>query len=175
MVPGGQGTPPAQVKATEPAPSAKAPPQPIDRKNDQKTPLGPRTKTLVAKLMECDLKLAEAETARERLEALTELAEVLHRETTLLSKSAPRAELTKLAGLYKQVIKEGVVARARELPMPQRKEVLGSVAAELAKTRRDAEKSAQAAPRSAEALLLIAAAAGDGDAQLRQLMREATE
>jgi hypothetical protein len=125
--------------------------------------------------MACDLKLAEAETTGERVKALAELADALQMETQLLSKSAPPAELNKLAVFFKKVIEDGVVARARDLPMGERVDVLKEVAAQLAKTTSETETLAQAAPQSAPALRMIAAAAREGDATLQKLMQEAAE
>jgi hypothetical protein len=162
-----------QVQSDQPSRTKPPLTNPFDGKNSKQAP--PRGKTLMAKVMECDLKLAEAQTPADRVTALAELAAVLQKETTLLSKSAGTAELNKLAGLYKQVIQDGVVPRARELPMEQRKDVLSVVAVQLGEARREAEQLALSTPRSAEALQTIAAAARDGDAQLRELMQEGSE
>jgi hypothetical protein len=147
-----------------------------DRKDTkQAVPLLADATPLVTKLMACDLKLAEAETTGERVKALAELADALQMETQLLSKSAPPAELNKLAVFFKKVIEDGVVARARDLPMGERVDVLKEVAAQLAKTTSETETLAQAAPQSAPALRMIAAAAREGDATLQKLMQEAAE
>jgi hypothetical protein len=161
-----------QAKNPEMAPMSKPRPDPF---NSAKQPAPPSSKTLVAKVMECDLKLAQAQTPRERVEALAELANVLQRETALLSKSARPTELNKLASLYKQVIQDGVLPRARELPMEERKEVLPTVTAQLGHARREAEQLAKSTPRSAEAMQTIAFAARDGDLQLRGLLQEGLE
>jgi len=49
------------------------------------------------------------------------------------------------------------------------------VTAQLGKAGREAEQTARATPRSAEALRLIAAAAHSGGLQLRELMQEGLE
>ncbi|HYV34462.1 MAG TPA: hypothetical protein VE988_02085 [Gemmataceae bacterium] len=130
---------------------------------------------LLAKLMACDLKLAEAETTGDKVKALAELADALQMETQMLSKSAPPAELNKLAGFFKKVIDDGIVARAKELPMGERVEVLKDVAAQLTKTTNETALLAQSSPKSAEALRTISSAARDGDAILQKLMQEAAE
>jgi hypothetical protein len=163
---------PPQAQNQSPDAVAKAP-NPF-KKGDKQNPFV-KGKTLVAKLMACDLKLAQAQTPKQRVEALAELASLLHRETTELSQSAGPAELNKLAALYKQVIQDGMLPQARELPMDERMEVLPGVTAQLAKAERDAAESARATPRSAAALQAIAAAAHDGDVQLRELMQEGLE
>jgi hypothetical protein len=142
---------------------------------DTKPPAFAGGESLSAKVMKCDLRLAKAQTVRERVEALVELADVLQRETRLLAKSTPSAKLEKLAGLYKRVLEEGVVARARDLAMDERKDVLPQVTAQLTKTRLDVERSAVTLPDAADALRQIASAAGDADVVLRELMREAAE
>jgi hypothetical protein len=164
--------PPPLAQNQEPEAVAKAP-NPF-KKGDKKNPFA-KGKTLVAKLMDCDLKLAQAQTPRQRIEALAELASLLHRETSELCRSAGPAELNKLAALYKQVIHDGMLPQARELPMGERMEILPAVTAQLAKAERDAVETARVTPGSAAALQAIAAAAHDGDVQLRELMQEGLE
>src|SRR5262249_38743593 len=145
------------------------------RQDGPKGAAGGKVSPLVGKLLECDLKLAEADTPRQRVLALAELADLLQQETRDLSKSSqpPAAELVKLAALYKQVIQDGIVPRAKELPMGDRV-VLQGVATQLAKTQTSAEQLADSAPLSpsVEALRVIALASRDGDARLRELMQE---
>ena len=158
-------------QASQQAQNREAPPTPAPKlANPFKKNSLAKAKTLVAKLMDCDLKLAQAQTPRQRVEALAELATLLQRETTDLSKSAGIAELNKLAGLYRQVIHDGMLPQARELPMPERMEILPGVTSQLAQAERETQQAARTTPRSAEALRLIAAAAHDGDVQLRELM-----
>jgi hypothetical protein len=156
-----QGSQQAQSQQTAPAPKLTNP--------FKKGPVAPG-KTLVAKLMDCDLKLAQAQSPRERLEALAELASLLQRETTDLSKWAGAAELGKLAGLYQQVIQDGMLPQARELPMEERQALLPGVTAQLAQAERETQQAARTTPRSAEALRTIAAAARDGELRLRELL-----
>jgi hypothetical protein len=165
----------AQIEEPAPLPSPSTGKLQDPLKNNGHKSSYPKGKTLVAKLMDCDLKLAQAQTPRQRVEALAELATLLHRETTDLSQSAGLAELNKLAALYRQVIQDGMLPQARELPMEERREVLPGVTAQLVQVQREAQQTARNTPRSAEALRLIAAAAHDGDAHLRELMSEGLE
>jgi hypothetical protein len=177
--PSDRGVSPPVAKGPDPMP--KPPPDPFPRKDNKKPPAGAPDKSLVARLMAADLKLAEAETPRQQVEALAELADALQSETRLLSKSAPAAELNKLAALYKQVLHDpkGLVHKARDLardlPMEDRQKVLEPIATQLTKTKRDAEQLAKTAPKSADALRVIAAAARDGDAELRALLQGGAE
>jgi hypothetical protein len=130
-------------------------------------------RALVARLIECDLRLAEADTPRKRVEALTDAAEALDAETRALSAAADPDDLKELAQLYDQVVRDGVVPRARDLPRGQRRQVLDPIVAQLARTEQEANQLAgRATPAAAASLRLLAAAAGHGDRQLRALMNE---
>ena len=166
-----------QAKADDPAPKGR--PDPFKQPETKKTPDDVKAPPLVSRLLECDLKLAEAETPRQRVLALAELADVLQQETRDLSRSKklPKEDFDKLAKLYKQVVHDGIVPRARELPMDDRRDLLQAVAQQLTKTHASAEQLAKTAPQApaAEALRVIALAAHDGDAQLRGLMQQGGE
>jgi hypothetical protein len=154
-----------------PLPSGKKLQDPFKGKDPKKQPpILVKEPPLVPQLVDCDLKLAQANTARERLGALAVMAQALERETRALAPAAPPAKLLKLAELYRQVVGEGVVAQARELPAGERGEVLPGVAVQLAMTARDAEKLAKQLPaEQARALRALAAAAQAGKGQLDQL------
>jgi hypothetical protein len=129
--------------------------------------------TLVDRLMECDLRLAQAESTRQRVETLAELADALRDEAQALGKTAAPEALEALALFYSKVVREGVIQRARALPPEQRREVLVPIAARLDRATRDVEEIARkAAPASAERLRLVASIAREGDVQLRALARE---
>jgi hypothetical protein len=100
-----------------------------------KSTLASGERGLAGRLLDCDLKLAEAQKPRQRLEILIELADVLHFETRMLAKAAPPARLDHLAGLYDRVLEEGIAAAARELPIEERKLVLAKAADQAAKKR----------------------------------------
>ncbi len=132
---------------------------------------------LVARLLDCDLRLAKAGTPRQRVETLAELADTLHRESRALSQGDGVQELQALARLYERVIEEGMVRRAKEVPAGQeRREALAPIVAQLAQAEREArqlaERLAQKSARSSDSLRQIAAAAKVGDRQLRGLMEE---
>jgi len=131
--------------------------------------------TLAGRLLELDLRLAEAESPRRRVETLAQLADNLHGESRALAKVADPKDLDALARLYTMVVRDGIVARARTIPADQRREALDPIADQLAQARRAAEDLAKKArPGAAAPLLVIAAAARSGDRELRDLMQEAT-
>jgi hypothetical protein len=125
---------------------------------------------LVARLVECDARLAAAESPRRQVEELAEMADALRREGQALRRAdLGEAERREVARLYTKVIREGVIARARALPAAERRQVLAPIATRLARAAREARRLADghAAPAP---LLQIAEAARDGDRQLRALM-----
>jgi len=131
--------------------------------------------TLAGKLLELDLRLAEAESPRRRVETLAQLADNLHGESRALAKVADPMDLDALARLYTTVVRDGIVARARTIPADQRRKALDPIADQLARARRAAEDLAdKAQPDAAAPLLRIAAAARSGDRELRDLIQEAT-
>jgi hypothetical protein len=172
-----------EIKAPEnkkPAPTNNKINDPFAKK-DKKAP-AVKNPALTAKLMEYDLKLAAPQSARERVEVLAAMAKALHEETKVLveSTASPKVKregLEKLAGLYKQVVHEGVIARARDLPMGERREVLEAVAEQMVEAETDAKKQAKQLakqlPGVAAAFQVIEVASHAGDVQLRKLMEEA--
>jgi hypothetical protein len=172
---GDSGVTPEQAQNNTPSPK----PPPADpfgnKKSDKGAEFG-KVSPVVAKLMEDTLKLAEngKEAPQERVLALAELADVLQAEVRALARKSSAAELGKLAAMYRTVVLNGLVAKAKDLPMAERREILDGVVQQLEQTSKSAEQLAKTAPAAREALQLIASAARDGDAQLRQLM-EGTE
>jgi hypothetical protein len=161
--PGKQETPKEKTPVKQAPKEVKTPPEP------------PSTPALAARLLKHDLTLAEADTPRRRVETLAALADELQGETRALAHKADPQDLHALARLYEKVIREGVMARARNLPMDERRNVLEPMADRLDQTRRDAQELArEVRPASAEALQQIAAAAKAGTDRLRILMEEAT-
>jgi hypothetical protein len=127
----------------------------------------------LAGLLESDVRLAEAETSRQRIEALADLADNLQAEMCKVVLGAETDDVVELARLYGQVVREGVVVAAKNLPSSQRRLVLDRIADRLARTEREVKDLAQTVPASSSRpLTLVAAAAHDGDDQLRALLRE---
>lgn len=168
-----KGAPVAENKPEE-KPAPKSPKNGTPKKNEKKQP---SVKPLAALVLELDVQLAQTEDPRQRVEILAALAEVLHREAKAFSQAGGEGtkELQALAKLYGQVLKDGVVARAQDVPMGERQAILGPIAQKLTQARQQSVQmagevdAARAAP-----LLLIAAVAEKSNGQLRKLMEEAT-
>jgi hypothetical protein len=127
---------------------------------------------LVDRVMDCDLRLAQAATPRQRVETLADLADALRDEAQALGQASAPEVLDSVAQLYGKVIREGVVQRSRAVPIAQRREVLDPIAARLARTGRAMEGVAQkVAPAAAMRLRLVATTAQEADAQLRALVQ----
>jgi hypothetical protein len=123
--------------------------------------------------MQRNLRLARASSPRDRLEALTELAVDLYRETGALLVAGDGDDLTALAQMYSRVVRDGVVERARSLDRKERAQVLTPLAERLENMEKQAEEMAAALPTpSANSLRDMAAAAHEGTEQLRSLARE---
>jgi hypothetical protein len=112
-------------------------------------------------------------TPGERIGALADLAESLHGETSSLVGEADADGLRRIAQLYDQVVRQGILTAARELPAAERRQVIDPIADLLAKTYSDVDCMAQTLPTEASApLQQIAKAAHEGDDELRALLRE---
>jgi hypothetical protein len=147
-----------------------APPKKEDKKQ-------PAVKSLAAAVLELDVQLAQTSDPKERVEALAALADVLHRETKALSQSGGKGskELQVLARLYGRVLKDGVVARAQDVPMAERRAVLDPIAQKLVQARKQSvQMAAEVEPALSAPFMQIAAVAEKSNGQLRKLMEEAT-
>jgi len=125
---------------------------------------------LLAELMKHYLRLAAAKTPRERVVALADIADDLHRETQDLARAASGEDLLAVAKLYDRVVRDGILVQARALPLEERGRVLKPIADNL----RDAGLLADSLARegsvpAAEAFTLIARAARDANEQLLSL------
>jgi hypothetical protein len=134
----------------------------------------PAPDQLLANLMQRNLRLAQAKTNRDRVEALTDLAVDLHRETGALATAGDGEDLTALAQMYSRVVREGVLERARLLDQKDRAQVLAPLADQLADMEKQAERMATGGlpTASADTLRAMAEAAREGTQKLRSLARE---
>lgn len=123
----------------------------------------------VKKLLDRDLRLASAATARERLQELAGMADDLRGETEMLARLSADGELETLAQLYQRVMQHGIVKHAAKLP-PADREELRDVAFRLSEAGRAAELTAQAHPNSSGPLREIATAAREAEVAVRQLL-----
>jgi hypothetical protein len=129
-------------------------------------------KTLAGKLIELDMKLAQAESPRERVETLAKLAKNLEGESRSLAHIAFPKDLQTLAKLYSRVVEEGLVQRARKLPLKERRQVLDPILGQLMVAKKEAEEMARKVPPESASFQVIAAAAHSSHRQLRNLMEE---
>jgi len=126
-------------------------------------------------LSECDLRLAQAATPRIRVQTLADFADALRDEAKTLGQAAAPEALDVVARMYRKVVQEGIVQRARSLPAGERREVLVPIAARLAQVENEVEPVARvASPTAAERLREVAFAAREGGAQLRALVQGGT-
>lgn len=130
-------------------------------------------KSLAAVVLEFDLQLAQTDDPRQRVEILADLAGVLHDESRTLTRAGGTKELQTLARLYDRVLQDGVLARAKDLPMADRRATLDPIAQRLELAQHDSVRLAAAAEaRLSAPLQQIAAAAQRGTGLLRKLMDE---
>jgi hypothetical protein len=123
--------------------------------------------------MQTDLRLAKADNRQARLEMLADLADDLDLETRALGRTASMSDLIALARLYAQVVRQGLVSVARDLPSSLQSQCVRPIADRLARTGEAADILARnAAPEAAKPFQIIAAAAHEVDAELRALARE---
>jgi hypothetical protein len=116
--------------------------------------------SLVARILESDLKLAEVSTSKDQLAALADIAGELRREALRLSQEGSVEDVILLSGLYERVVCQGLVGRARLLPAEQQDGLLASLVGELEQTADASERAALSAqPGANEGLRHLARAA----------------
>jgi hypothetical protein len=122
---------------------------------------------LLAQVMKHDVRLAAAQSYRERLDALADLADVLQNDPRELIDAAGPEELATLARCYEKVVREGIVVQAHVWRKEDPAADLDAIAARLLKAAEDAERLARVRPQeSAAPLNQIARAARDGESKL---------
>jgi hypothetical protein len=123
---------------------------------------------LRTRLVQQDLRLADAKTALERLDALTGMASELQREATRQAGRVESADLTRLAMLYERVIRDGILPHLRELPADERRTRLPTIIKELRQAEGEAEQTARQTPAAAEPLRRLAHTASDASHALEK-------
>jgi hypothetical protein len=130
---------------------------------------------VLSTLVDHDLKLARSSTASERLELLSGLADSLYEEANRLRNTRHPEDLNILATQYEHIVRDGVLARASDLPQAGRRELLSAIAERLRRTAADATRSARGRLTKQETSLGdIAKAAADGDRELQALLGDST-
>ena len=136
-------------------------------------PVKPVADPLLTCLVRRDVRLARAETPRERLEILADLADDLRGEVQVLAQVTAGEELAELAKLYEQVVRDGIVKQAQALAAADRRQLLGSMASRLAGVERAVGRLARKVPpEHAPPLQVIVAAARMGSIRLLALQGE---
>lgn len=136
-------------------------------------PSKPVADALLASLVERDLRLARAGTPRERIEILADVAEDLHGETNALARAASQEELTALANLYDEVVRQGILKQAQALPSGDRRRTLEPISLRMAQMASRVEQLVRELPAEfAKPLQAIAATAREAHRQLCALLPE---
>jgi hypothetical protein len=121
-----------------------------------------------------DQRVAKAQTPREKVEILAEFADELLRTTRDPQQLPSDNSLRLVAQLYEETVCDQLLAQARAIPPGAQRSVLPRLAKELGRIESEFSRLAAAAPGSAVHLQKIAAAARDGDRELRQLASAAS-
>lgn len=141
-----------------------------------RAPAPAATDRLLAKVMQRNVSLATAKSAREQVTQLAGMADDLGDGTQLLCRVAEASDLNRLAELYKKVVREGLVRQAakqaQELEtLEERQRALGQLAQHLDAKSEEAAKLAVEVPApSAVALRTMAQTAKDAAQQVRALI-----
>jgi len=132
-----------------------------------KAPSDPMLKEVVAAKVDLD----RAHTGAERIKVLARLADSIHEEARTLSKITPD-EMNSLAAMYKKVVEEGLIPRARSLSEDERKTTLPKYAQRLGEAEQEANRLAAESPVGSDrALREIAEAARAGRIELAKLIQ----
>jgi len=101
---------------------------------------------LLASLLHYDLQLATANTPKERIALLADVAQALHDESRALAAETAGNQLTQLAGLYKQVVHYGITKQAPAIPVSDRSRVFKPLIDQLEKAAQVSERLARRMP-----------------------------
>jgi hypothetical protein len=101
---------------------------------------------MLKEVVAAKVKLDTAPNAAARVDVLAKLADTIHEEARTLSKVTPGNEMTSLAKMYDQVIRDGLVPQARALSGEERRAKLPAYAERFAKAEQEANLRAADAP-----------------------------
>lgn len=131
--------------------------------------------SLAALVLECDLELAGTSDPVRRVEVLAKLGHRLRGESHWLAKAAADKELSSLSRLHARVLKDGLLSRAKILPMAERRRTLEPITLELSASHARMKTLApRMAPAVGRQLEDIALASERTALALKELMEEAT-
>ena len=146
--------------------SGKKPPAPTPVKKPVADPL-------LSGLVQLDSQLTRAGTARERVEYLSDMANILFDETRALAQEAAGEELAAIAGLYEQVVREGIIKQARAVQSADRRKILNPIAERLRRAARTADGlRGKVPPQYNKPLASMAQSAWEGYRGLTALLPE---
>jgi hypothetical protein len=146
--------------------SGKKPPAPAPVKK-------PAADPLLSGLVQLDSQLARAGTPRERVEYLSDMANILFDETRALAQEAAGEELAAIAGLYEQVVREGIIKQARAVQTADRRKILNPIAERLRRAARTADGlRGKVPPQYSKPLASMAQSAWEGYRGLTELVPE---
>jgi hypothetical protein len=140
----------------------------------------PAADQLLAKVVQRNVSLAGSRDPARQVAVLAEMADDLHDGTRTLCKVADGDDLTRLAEMYRKVVRDGLLAqahkRAQELETEaERQRALGPFAERLTQRSQEADRWAGEAPASSsQALQKMARTARESAHELRLLIRGQT-
>jgi hypothetical protein len=118
------------------------------------------TESVVGRILEKHVLLAEASSSAEQLALLNAIAADLRTEAMRLAREGPVEDVLLVSSLYERVVCQGVVGRAKILAPEQQAEVMPVLARQLAQTADESEQAAaDALPGAGEGLRNLARAA----------------
>jgi len=127
---------------------------------------------MLSDIVSAKVKLDTAPDAVGRVYVLATLADTIHEEARTLSKVTPGEEMTSLAKMYDQVVRDALVPQARALTGEERRTKLPVYAERLAKAEQEANRLSNEAPvGSDQALKDIAESAKAGRIELAKLIQ----
>ena len=133
----------------------------------------PAADPLLSGLVQLDSQLARAGTPRERVEYLSDMANILFDETRALAQEAAGEELAAIAGLYEQVVRDGIIKQARAVHTADRRKILNPIAERLRRAARAADGlRGKVPPQYSKPLASMAQSAWEGYRGLTALVPE---
>jgi hypothetical protein len=142
------------------------------KSNDNQAMASAGPDPMLSDVVVAKVKLDTAPDAIGRVDVLATLADTIHEEARTLSKVTPGEEMTSLAKMYDQVVREALVPQARALTGEERRTKLPGYQERLAKAEQEANRLANEAPvGSDQALKDIAETAKAGRIELAKLIQ----
>ncbi len=131
---------------------------------------------LLDSVVRLNVELAKTQSATERVDVLTRLADELNQEMRDIARADGTGEnMQALEQMYRDVVLQALIAQAKMVEKPKREQVLGRIADSLAQAGKISDQSAAEAPEhSAVRLRNAADIARAGAKEIRLLIKEAS-